>query len=119
MSYTRLIVGGVIPKPIPQAVKDKWTEIKQGVNWLRGFAVIINPDKPNEERPFVSFSDDYVTFGLNFAIPNPLPQQVIDRLPQIRQAIRWLMGFTSEGKATFHECFHDQEGISCGPDKEI
>jgi len=123
MSYTRFIAYGTIKKPIPQKLKDKWPEIKLKVNRLLDFAVIINPGKPYEEKPSIKFENDYVSFNLNLAIPNPLPQQVIDNLPQIRQSIRWLMGFVDEeefgGKATYHVCHHDEAGVPCGKEQEI
>lgn len=110
MSYTRLIMSGTIKKPIPQALKDRWLEIKQGAIWLAQFAKTINEGNPNEERFHVKFANDYVTFSADLAIKNPMPQLVIDKLPQIRTKIRWLMGFVDPKQphgATYHICYHD------------
>ncbi len=68
----------------------------------------------------------------NGFIPDPMPQALQDKLPEIRKAIRFLFSFAkpiNEGKAnqelivkgTFHKCYHDEPKPhpKCEPEQDI
>jgi len=71
----------------------------------------------------------YIRFTLDLAVKEPLPQELKNALPKIKDAIRKLKSYASkinEGsvneeitvKAVWHRCKHD-EGLSCEAEQEI
>lgn len=71
----------------------------------------------------------FLRLDIRLAVKEPIPQELKDALPSIKDKIRQLKSFASkinEGtnseemtvKATWHRCFHD-EGKPCGEEQEV
>ena len=70
-------------------------------------------------------------FMIDGFIPDPMPQVLVDNLPEIRQRVRQLMSFCvniNEGqpneenttKAVYHKCYHDEDPVrACDPAQNI
>ena len=71
----------------------------------------------------------HLRFNLDLALPMPLPQQLVDALPTIREKIRQLKAYAvriNEGqeneeasvRAVFHVCHHE-DGVPCEEEEDV
>ena len=106
---------------------DALPAIKTVAAELQNYAVRINEGKHNEEVTNVVVwgnEADYIWFGLDTAIPTPLPQVLQDKLPAIRTQIRKLKTYAvNTGMAAFrgtvHICHHGEVPPTCEPEQDI
>ena len=124
MSHERLIMNLSFKKPISSTLKDRLPQIRDAVRWLVSYCENINEWQPNEENTtLVELIDDttHWRFMADMAIRIPLPQAVVDRLPQIKDGLRWLKGQADPDqpiRVGVHTCLHQESGL-CEEEIEV